>query len=109
MKDRITFRIPESLRDSIEKRLKRDKISLSDFIREAIEHFLKCKTTKETPSLKLIITKYKGICSKCGNTVNIGEYALYGRTQDGSAILICDNCMPIGSDKKILQKHLKIR
>lgn len=108
MKDRITFRIPQDLKESIEKRLKQDNISLSNFLRKAVEHFLICKKAEETPSLKLIITKYKGKCSKCGREVSVGEWVLWGRSSHGS-ILICDDCMPVGSDKKLLNRHLKAR
>jgi len=104
----LNLKLEEELINKIKTEANIRGLSQKDLIVKALEHFFVCKKSEETPTLKLIITKYPGYCSKCGRKIDVGEYALYGRTKNGS-ILICDNCMPIESDKKLLTKHLKIR
>jgi len=105
----LNLRLEEELIEQIKSEAKQRGITQKDLIKKALEHFFICDKAEEIPTLKEIITKYKGKCSKCGNLIDVGERALYGRTKEGS-ILICLDCQ-IGSesDKTIVKRLLKLR
>lgn len=112
---KITFsiKIEEELIKYIKQQAREKNIEISEFIREAIEHYQSCKVkekaeTKEA-SLKLIVTKYDGKCSKCSNYVPMGSLAYFGKSE-GSTILICLDCMVENkSDKALASRYLKMR
>jgi len=105
----LNLRLEEELIEQIKSEAKQRGITQKDLIKKALEHFFICDKAEEIPTLREIITKYKGKCSKCGNLIDVGERALYGRTKEGS-ILICLDCQ-IGSesDKTIVKRLLKLR
>ena len=77
------FRTNQKLFETIKQKAKEKNISINELINRAIEHFLNCRIKEKEEikqaSLKLIITKYNGTCSKCGNKIEIGSLAYYGR------------------------------
>ena len=105
----ILFRAEDNFIESIKMEANQKGLSQNELIKKALEHFFICDKAEEIPSLREIITKYKGSCSKCSRTINMGERALYGKTKEGS-ILICLDCQ-IGSesDKTIVRRLLKLR
>ena len=105
----ILFRAEDNFIDSVKSEANQRGMSQNELIKKALEHFFICDKAEDIPTLKEIITKYKGKCSKCGNIIEIGQRALYGKTKEGS-ILICLDCQ-IGSesDKTIVKRLLKRR
>jgi len=105
----ILFRAEDNFIDSVKSESQKRHLSQNEIIKKALEHFFICNKADEKQTLTEIITKYKGSCSKCGRTINIGERALYGKTKKGS-ILICLDCQ-IGSesDKTIIRRLIKLR
>jgi len=114
MKQHFTIRLEDNLIQFIKEQAKAKNIEYSDFLRECIEHYVSCKVkekeeTKQA-SLKLIVTKYDGKCSKCNNSLSIGSLAYYGKDNQGKTILVCLDCMVENkSDKALASKYLKMR
>ena len=105
----LKLKLEEELINKIKTEANIRGLSQKDLIVKALEHFFICNKAEEIPTLKEIITKYKGKCSKCGRIVDVGEKALYGKTKDGS-ILICLDCqIGMESDKTIVRRLLKLR
>ncbi|RLC36475.1 hypothetical protein DRH29_04505 [candidate division Kazan bacterium] len=103
----FNLKIETSLIDRIKEEAKTRGISQKELIQKALEHFFVCSKAEENPSLKEIITLYKGKCAKCGKTINIGERALWGKTKEGS-ILICTSCqINSETDKDIVKRLVK--
>jgi len=104
----FNLKLDETLIEKIKKESALRGLSQKDLVIKALEHFFTCKKTEETPTLKEIITKYKGKCFKCGRSIDIGEPVLWGRTSEGS-ILICEDCSinSIG-DKTLIKWHQKL-
>jgi len=107
------FRTNQKLFETIKQKAKENNISINEWINKAIEHFLNCRIKEKEDvkqaSLKLIVTKFSGKCSKCGNEISIGSLAYYGKDQ-GKTILICLDCMVENkSDKALASKYLKMR
>jgi len=100
----------EYLRKESEKRL----LDINELLEQIIEHYQSCKVkekeeTKQA-SLKLIVTKYNGKCSKCGSEISIGSLAYFGKGDRGETILICLDCMIQNkSDKALASRYLKMR
>ena len=109
----VAYRLPEEIIEKIKNESKRKNITQNEFIKQAIEHYLSCRIKEKEEikqaSLKLIVTKYNGKCSKCGSEISIGSLCYYGRDQ-GKTILICLDCMVENkSDKALASKYLKMR
>jgi len=101
------FRLPDNLLNQIEKdRIERNIQSENEYAIEALKHFLSCKRLETTGAMKLIVLKYPSHCLKCGESLGVGDYALWGRGI-GS---ICMECYVkrIG-DKPMIAKFLKMR
>ena len=110
MPNMIAIRLDETLIKKIRETSKQMGITQKELIVRALNQYFNPSTTKEeTPTLKEIITIYKGKCSKCGKIINVGERALWGKTPQGS-ILICADCqIDSESDKTIVKRLIKRR
>ena len=103
---KIQIVIDEDLLNKIKEASQKNKMSLSQFIREAIKHYLTCQKKTEIPTLHQIITRYSGKCFKCGRTITVGEIAFWGRDVG----LMCSDCIiNAQSDKAMALKYMKIR
>jgi pyruvate/2-oxoacid:ferredoxin oxidoreductase beta subunit len=107
------FRANDDLTKKIKEEAKNKGISINDFITSAIEHYLTCQNFNDKdkePSLKLIVTKYSGKCSKCSNHIDIGNLAYYGKTDSGKPILLCLDCMINSqSDRALALRYVRMR
>ena len=66
--------------------------------------------SRRIPTLKEIITKYRGRCSKCGRIIEVGEKALWGVDEQKGTILICIDCqIENETDKAIVSRLIKKR
>jgi hypothetical protein len=102
-----SLRIEEDLVRRIGEDAKQQNIpSDNEYILNAIEHYLKCKRAESSQAMHLIVTKYDGVCLKCGNKIEKGSWALYGK--DVGLICLDDWIQKLG-DKAIVAKYLKMR
>lgn len=102
-----SFRLSRKLLRLAEEDAKiKGKASLTDYLIEALEHFLKCKETEVSNVMKLIILKYDGTCLKCKRKVEAGSYALYGR---GLGIICLDCHVERVGDRTTVAKYLRNR
>lgn len=101
------FRLSDDLEKQILKDQKEKRIeSENQYIIDALKHFLSCKKLETTGAMKLIILKYPSHCLKCGNKINVGDYALWGRGIGA----ICMDCYVVRiGDKPLIVKFLKMR
>lgn len=101
-------RLPQDLKDSIEKDAKQGNFaSVNQWWIEAGKHFLECKKAHQVASFRFIITRFKGKCLKCGRSVDKGEGAYYAR---GSGLLCLECSIFKGmSDKAVVAKYMKMR
>ena len=106
MPNMIAIRLDETLIKKIREASKQMGITQKELIVRALNQYFNPSTTKEeTPTLKEIITIYKGKCSKCGRVIQVGERALWGKTPQGS-ILICADCQINSESDKVIVKRL---
>jgi hypothetical protein len=103
---KIDIRFSEKLADRIEADAKRKGISKSQWFREASAHFLTCPKAEKVQSMKLIPFKYRGSCLKCGRTVEVGEWGLWGK---GVGVICMDCYVGRIGDKALVAKYLKMR
>lgn len=87
--------------------------SINQFIIDAINHYLNCKAKEkkeaDESSLRLIVTKFQGRCTKCGGLIPLASLAYYGKSE-GRTILICMDCMVESkSDKALAARYVKMR
>jgi len=107
---RYTVRINDDVDNKINEKIKNNGISMTDYIKMALEHSLVCEKGEkdDIPALRPIISKYRGKCSKqnCGKIIEIGEPCYWAK-----GIIICMDCMiqkGLG-DKTLIAKYLKTR
>ena len=106
MSEQIKFRCSKEEKEKIREEAKFRGLTISELIKESLKHYFSCDKLKmEIPTLKLIITKYTGNCSKCGRVIQVGERALWGKTPQGS-ILICADCQINSESDKVIVKRL---
>ena len=105
----FNIRLEDQLIERIKEEANLRGLSQKDLVIKALEHFFACKKAEEIPSLKEIITIYKGKCSRCGRVINVGERALWGKTHEGS-VLLCSECqINSETDKTIVRRLIKRR
>jgi len=82
-------RLPEDLLKELNRFSEANNIAKSQVVENALRQYLAAPVgeDKKPPSLKQIITKYKGKCTRCGRDIEIGEIAFWG-----SGILVCYEC-----------------
>lgn len=111
LSERLNLRVSPEIRDLIKR--ERKDLTQTEFVIRAVKHFVGCGGQREVsgPGLKQIITKYPGVCSKCGTSIPIGTQVWYGkRLKDTRAILVCTDCMVTNmSDKTLARKYLKVK
>jgi len=102
---RLTIRVDDDLANTI------DKVTnnTNEYVINCIKHFLECKgKAEEIPSLRPILSKFRGKCSKpdCGKVIEVGEPCYWSK-----GIVICMDCIiqkGLG-DKTLIAKYLKTR
>jgi hypothetical protein len=82
-------RLPEELLEALNRFCEANNITKAQAVENALRQFLAAPTSedKKPPTLKQIITKYRGKCTRCGRDIEIGEIAFWG-----SGILVCYEC-----------------
>jgi hypothetical protein len=112
----ISLRLSEQWIEQIKNESIKRNISQTDFISQALDHFLTCRTpekstTKSTISLKEIINSYKDShCTSCNKVIALGEPFLWGKDEGGSTIRLCQDCQVKASgDKTLMGLDLKKR
>lgn len=102
-----TLRIDDDLLKRLGEDAKQQGIqSDNEYIVKAVEHFLKCKKAELSQAMHLIVTKYDGVCLKCGQKIDTGSWALYGK--DVGLVCLDDWIQKLG-DKAVVAKYLKMR
>jgi hypothetical protein len=82
-------RLPQELLDALNRFSETNNIPKAQIVENALRQYLAAPAgeDKKPPTLKQIITKYKGKCTRCGRAIEIGEIAFWG-----SGILVCYEC-----------------
>jgi hypothetical protein len=81
-------RLPQDLIDALNRFAEANNIAKAQVVENALRQYLAAPASEErAPSLKQIITKYRGKCTRCGRDIEIGEVAFWG-----SGILVCYEC-----------------
>ena len=82
-------RLPQELLDALNRFCEANNVTKAQVVESALRQYLAAPAgeEKKPPSLKQIITKYKGKCARCGRDIEIGEIAFWG-----SGILVCYEC-----------------
>jgi hypothetical protein len=81
-------RLPEDLLKELNRFCETNNISKAQIVENALRQFLAAPVSEErAPSLRQIITRYRGKCTRCGRDIEIGEIAFWG-----SGILVCYEC-----------------
>jgi hypothetical protein len=101
----VHTRVDEKIALTWENDAKQLKISLSQWIIDACNHYLKCQKNGLFGNIHPIITQFDGYCTRCGQLVPKQTWALYSR---GSGI-ICQSCYvsKLG-DKETFLKELRV-
>lgn len=114
----LFVRIEDNIYDQLDEFITREKLSKKEAIEKAISLLLNNQNKNidyekldiKQVSLKQIITKYRGKCSKCGRTIEIGEIAYWSQ-----GILICYDCYVkanekiVSNAKKELEHYKKLK
>jgi len=82
-------RLPEDLLEALDRFSQTNNIPKAQIVENALRQYLAAPASedKKPPTLRQIITKYKGRCSKCSREIDVGEIAFWG-----SGILVCYEC-----------------
>jgi hypothetical protein len=82
-------RLPQDLLDALNRFSETNNIPKAQIVENALRQFLAAPAgeDKKPPTLKQIITKYRGKCTRCGRDIEIGEIAFWG-----SGVLVCYEC-----------------
>jgi hypothetical protein len=108
----ISLRLSEQWIEQIKNESIKRNISQTDFISQALDHFLTCrKKEKSTLSMKEIINAYESSrCTSCNKPIAIGEPFLWGKDEGGSSVRLCQDCQVKASgDKTLMSLDLKRR
>jgi hypothetical protein len=100
------LRIDDKLAEKLETDAKQKNISENEWLTQATQHYLECKKADESGNMKLIVLRYDGHCLKCGEKVEHGNWALYGR---GVGIICMDCYVGKIGDRALIAKYLKMR
>jgi len=106
------LRANDEIINRLKEEAKKQNISINELIINAINHFFICKekTESKEATLKLIVTKFNGKCTKCNAPIPLASHAYYGHDGTGKTILICLDCMVENkSDKALAARYLKLR
>lgn len=103
----VKVKLQDDLYQKLQEHADKHGISIAEAIRDAIKSYLEHTEpqVEQMPTLKMIITKYKSKCSKCGKDIGIGEVAYWAK-----GITVCLDCIinALG-DKTLASKYLKKR
>ena len=81
-------RLPQELLDALNRFSATTNIPKAQIVENALRQYLAAPVGEDKPpTLKQIITKYRGKCTRCGRDIEIGEIAFWG-----SGILVCYEC-----------------
>jgi len=108
----FTFRFDDDTEKILDILAEKENKSKTEIVKQALYHYANCtsKEGKNEPSLKLIITKFDGSCSKCKAHIPIGSFAYYGKGDNNQTILICMDCIVQNkSDRALVSRYLKMR
>jgi len=101
----LKIRLDEDTLNKIKELSEKHNMTISDIVRDAIKSYIE-KTepsTEQMPTLKMIITKYKSKCSKCGKDIGIGEVAYWSK-----GVIVCLDCIIASmGDKTLATKYIK--
>jgi len=99
-----SYRFPLKLAGANEMDAKQMGETEQDWVEKACKQRLKSKKEYQMLGLKLIPIKCRATCLKCKRLLEVGEYALYGRTGD----VICIECHALRHGDKALA-HLMMK
>jgi hypothetical protein len=83
-------RLPSELLEALDRFCEANNVTKAQVVENALRQYLAAPAEgedKKPPTLRQIVTKYKGRCSKCGREIDVGEIAFWG-----SGILVCYEC-----------------
>jgi hypothetical protein len=104
-KKACNFEIELDLDEALEKDYKQKKIEKGAWLNEAVRHFLTCEKPGVGGMLPKILN-WPGTCVKCGQKVEAGQWALWGK---GIGIICMDCYVARIGDKGVIVKYLKNR
>lgn len=99
-------RLPTDLLTALKEFSEKNNIPQARIVEDAIRQYLSAPaSSSSSPSLRQIITKFAGKCTKCGKQIDVGEIAYWAQ-----GILICIECYykassHIGDAKKALKAY----
>jgi len=103
----LKIRLDEDTLNKLKEFSEKHNMTISDIVRDAIKSYIEHTEpqVEQLPTLKMIITKYKSKCSKCGKDIGIGEIAYWAK-----GITVCLDCIiNTMGDKTLASKYLKKR
>mgnify|MGYP000722277433 CR=1 FL=1 len=100
----FNIKLDETTIQKIREISKSEGITQGELIKRLIENYDKLRQDKEI-TLKRIITKYEGRCSKCGSKIPVGSMAFWSQ-----GVLVCMDCYVLSfGDKALATRYLKMR